>query len=181
MSGNVSGAGVAGATAGRVPAGSGRLVVFVAADGRYGVELGLVERVIRAVAVRRVADLPAVVEGVMDMHGELVPVFNLRRRLGWSERGVGPEDQFLLVRTARRLVALVVERVEGVVEYGVGSVLGAEEIAGGGGGMAAGVVGGAGGLVVIQDVERFLTEAEGEQVERVLGEAGGKEGLWVAG
>lgn len=151
-------------------AGRVRLVVFLVADGRFAVELAGVAGVIRAVAVRAVAEVPEVVAGVIDYHGSLVPAFDLRRRLRLAARALGPDDQFLLVRTARRLVALVVDAVEGLSEYSADAVLPAAELADAAGGLVAGVVSHAAGIVVIHDVERFLSAAEAEQVDRSLAE-----------
>ena len=147
-----------------------RLVVFAVAGARFGLELAAVARVIRAVAVRAVADLPEVVAGVVDLHGELIPVFDVRRRLGLPARAIGPDDQFLGARAARRTVALVVDAVEGVSEFPADTVLPAAEIARDDGGMVAGVVTHAAGMVVIYDLEKFLAEADAGQLGRVLAE-----------
>ena len=152
------------------PGGPLRLVVFAVAGARFGLELAVVERVIRAVAVRAVAELPEVVAGVLDFHGTLIPVFELRRRLGLPARALGPDDQFLLARTARGTVALVVNAVEGLSEFAEDTVLRGAEIAGGPGGLVAGVVTHAAGIVVIHDLEKFLSAAEAGQLGRVLAE-----------
>lgn len=149
-------------------AGPVRLVVFAVADRRFAVALADAAGVIRAVAVRALADLPEVVAGVIDYHGSLIPVFDLRRRLRLPGRALHPDDQFLLVRTARRLVALVVDAVEGLGEFPADTVLPVAEIAGANGGLVAGVVSHAAGIVVIHDVERFLSEADAESVEQAL-------------
>jgi purine-binding chemotaxis protein CheW len=155
-------------TAGEHAAGTLAVVVFEVAGARFGLELSVVERVIRAVAVRAVEDLPAAVEGVIDVHGDVVPVFNLRRRVRLPERAIAPDEQFLLARAASRRVALVVDRVEGIREFPADQILPRANIAEGAAGLVSGVVSGAGGVVVIHDLERFLSGEEDEQLGRAL-------------
>ncbi len=94
------------------------LVCFTLDETRYAVPA---ERVLEIVARVRLTPLPAVpppVLGVFSYRGVPVAAIDLRARLGHPARPPGRDDHFLLVRSARRDVALVVDRVNATEPLG---------------------------------------------------------------
>src|SRR5215207_7423185 len=59
-----------------------QLVVFEIADESYGVDIGRVQEIIRPPAITVVPRAPDYVEGVINLRGRVIPVIDLRRRLG---------------------------------------------------------------------------------------------------
>ena len=94
---------------------SDQYVLFTLDDQRYMVPLTSVERVVLAVYVTPVPHAPEVVDGVISIQGQIVPVINLRRRFHLTRRILEPTDQFVIVKTSQRTVALVVDSVVGVL------------------------------------------------------------------
>ena len=123
--------------------------------------LEVVERIVRAVAITPLPGASANVLGVINVHGEVLPVLNLRRRLGFPERELEPDDEFILVRQRGRLAALIADRVEDVTELfseaRVDLALAAPAD-----GFTAGVLKLRGGLALVQDLEKIpLTRRAG--------------------
>jgi purine-binding chemotaxis protein CheW len=142
-------------------------VVFALDAGRYALPLASVERIVRAARVTPLPRAPAIVLGAIDVEGQVLPVFNLRRRFGLPERPVSPADQFLIARTAQRPVVLVVDVALGVIERPAGDLIEsihlAPDLA-----HVRGVIALADGLVLIQDLERFLSPAEANALDRAI-------------
>lgn len=92
------------------------MLYFGIDDYQFALPVALVRKVIRAVAVTPVPDVAPLIHGVFDFHGELVTVVNLHERFALTSREIGVDDRFLLVTTGERLIALVVDRVDGVKE-----------------------------------------------------------------
>lgn len=88
-----------------------KLLTFVIDENRFAIPLEQVSRVIRAVAVTPVPDAHALFHGVMDYHGEVIVVLNLRERFGIENRPIRPADSFVVVSTPKRNFALVVDEV----------------------------------------------------------------------
>jgi purine-binding chemotaxis protein CheW len=143
------------------------LVVFRLDLQRYALELEVVERVIRAVEVTPLPSAPEIVLGVIDMEGRVLPVLNLRRRFNLPEREIHPDDQFLVARTSRRLVALFVDAVEAVIERPESGTIGAAEIVPGVE-QIRGVIQLEEGLVLIHDLERFLSLDEAQLLDEAI-------------
>src|SRR3989338_3148021 len=98
-------------------------IVFRLEGQRYALDLSQVERVVSMVAVSPLPQTPAVVVGVINYRGSVVPVLDLRPRFGFPRREFGLTDHLLLGRTSRRLLALPVDEVLGVNEVPVENVL----------------------------------------------------------
>lgn len=132
-----------------------QLVVFRLDEQRYAVRLAVVERSVRAVEVTNLPHAPALVLGVIDVAGRVFPVLNLRRRLKLPERALEVSDQFLIARTARHTVALVVDETLGVVDLPPTGIVASTRIAPG----IAPIEGVAklpDGLVLIHNLDSFL-------------------------
>ena len=146
-----------------------RLVVFRLDDHRYALPLAVVDRIVRAVAVTPLPDAPAIVAGIINVHGRVVPVLNVRRRFLLPEREIGPADWFLLARVSERTVALVIDESEGLLDRpdaGVASALDVQSARE----TFPGVIGLDDGLVLIHDLEKFLTSDEVRALDRAVHE-----------
>jgi purine-binding chemotaxis protein CheW len=143
-----------------------QLLVFRVDQRRFALPLAVTERVIRAVDVTPLPGAPAIVLGAIDVHGQVVPVLNVRRRFLLPEREVIPSDWFLLAHTTRHTVALVVDESDGVAERPQDEVVASIRIVPGAEAFP-GVVRLDDELVLIHDLERFLSLDE----ERALDDA----------
>lgn len=143
------------------------LVVFLLDGRRYALPLTVVDRVVRAVEVTPLPKAPAIVHGAVDVHGRVLPVLNVRRRFRLPDREISPSDWFLLAHTERRAVALVVDESEGVVESADDDIVASPQIVPGLDAFP-GVVALEGGLVLIHDLERFLSLDEARALDEAL-------------
>jgi purine-binding chemotaxis protein CheW len=142
------------------------VTVFTLGERRLGLSLCSVERVLRAVAVTPLPNAPTVVRGVIDVHGEIIPVVDLHVRFGLPARDIALDDHLLIARTRMRKVALLVEQIAGVVELDAGDIVATESVAPGTEHFRA-VARLPDGIVLIQDLDAFLSLDE----ERVLDDA----------
>lgn len=143
------------------------ILVFEVAGSRYGVATDVVQELVRAVAVTPLPEPPPVVEGVINVRGTVVPVFDLRRRFHLPEKEMEPSDHLVVARAGERTVALHVDRVLEVLQVTP------EELAGGtalgaGSRYVSGVAKLADGLVLIHDLSTFLSEAESHLLDASL-------------
>jgi purine-binding chemotaxis protein CheW len=151
----------------------GRLQILVVevSGQRYALRLEEVREVVSAVAITPLAGLLPLFEGVFDLRGSLVPVVELRTRLGLGSKPIAVTDQFIVAEAGERTIALRVDAVDWLREIDPDSIASARELAPD----AAFIFGVArlpDGLVVIHDLERFLSPAEADELELALSRAG---------
>jgi purine-binding chemotaxis protein CheW len=147
-----------------------RVVVFTLGDQRYGLPLSMVECVVRMVDVTPLPQAPAIVLGVINMRGRIIPVLNLRRRFRLPERDFALTDQLVIAHTRQRPVALVADEVAGVHVYSAQQAIAAGDIVPGIE-YAEGVVKLGDGLVLIHDLDRFLSLEEEAALGQAIGSA----------
>lgn len=144
-----------------------RLVVLTLCDQRYGLPLSAVERVVRMVEVTPLPKAPDIVLGVVNVQGRVIPVVNMRRRFRLPEREISLTDQLIVAHTARRPVALAADAVTGVLEYSEQEVVGAQDILPGVE-YIEGVVKLRDGLILIHDLDKFLSLEEGAALDQTM-------------
>lgn len=149
-----------------------QLVVFRLDQQRYALPLAVVERVVRAVEVTPLPSAPAIVLGAIDVHGRVLPVLNVRRRFLLPERRICPRDWFLLARTARHTVVLVVDESEGVIERPRDDIVASTRIVPGLE-QFPGVLTLDDGLVLVHDLEKFLSLDEARALDEAMDERSG--------
>lgn len=95
---------------------SEHLVTFLLADEEYGVDVKLVQEIIRVAAITPVPRAPEFIRGVINLRGRIIPVVDLRRKLG-----LGDVDESS--RRARVVVVRLRDRLIGVLVDGASQVL----------------------------------------------------------
>ncbi|NJL72265.1 MAG: chemotaxis protein CheW [Candidatus Competibacteraceae bacterium] len=143
------------------------LVVFLLSEQRYALALPSVLRVVRAVEMTPLPKAPAIILGIINVGGEIIPVVDLRRRFQMAVHGLQWTDQLIIARTARRTVALPVDQVLGVVPIAPAQVA-AADAALDGVPHVAGVLKLADGLVLIHDLEQCLSPGEEQALSIAL-------------
>ena len=147
---------------------SNQLVVFALDDQRYALHLSAVDRVVPMVRVTPLPKAPDIVIGVVNVQGRVIPVINMRRRFRLPEREAALTDRLIVAHTARRPVALTADAVAGVLEYPGQDIVAAE-------GVLPGVEHVEGiaklkdGLILIHDLDRFLSLEEEQSLDRAGG------------
>jgi purine-binding chemotaxis protein CheW len=150
-----------------IPTSPSPLVLFSLDDRRYGLALSAVERVERVVEITPLPHAPAVVLGVINLHGRIIPVVDPRQRFGLPERHVELTDQLVIARTTRRTVAIMVDAVGDVLEY-TGEQTGLLHDMPAGMQEVLGVLAMREGLAVIHDLDRFLSLDEDQALDEAL-------------
>jgi purine-binding chemotaxis protein CheW len=134
---------------------------------RYALPLREVREVVRAVAITPLPGSPAAVEGVIDVRGALVPVMDLRWREQLPARAVHPREYLILVNAAGGTVAFRVDGVRQPAEIADHLIQDVRAIAPAADHIA-GVAHLPDGLVLIYDLNRFLSPEEGRMLAGAL-------------
>ena len=104
------------------------LVVVVRLDAReYALPLDRVLEIALMVDITPVPEAAEWLKGVIDYRGSVVPVVDLRRRLGLKTRDVDASTPLVIVSSAPRVLALIVDEVEGLVEMSSRDITRAED------------------------------------------------------
>lgn len=82
----------------------------------YGLPVTAVSQLIEMVAITPVPEAPPTIQGVINVHGEIVPVMDLRLRLGLPFKPYHLRTPIILMQANGRSLALVVDEVKTVID-----------------------------------------------------------------
>lgn len=149
---------------------SKQILLFALDESRYALYLSAVERVVRAVETTPLPKAPGFVLGVINVQGQVIPVVNIRQRLHLPLHDLSPGDQFILAHTSQRRVALVVDIVVGTRKLEDRELVNSDQVLTGAE-FIHGVAKLDDGLVLICDLDQFLSFDEERVLEATLVEA----------
>jgi purine-binding chemotaxis protein CheW len=87
------------------------LCAFGVGDEEYVIDIRRMREIAQPLPIVSVPRAPEWMEGVADLRGEVVPVLDVRRRLGLPRTAVTRRTKLLVVHVAGRILALLVDRV----------------------------------------------------------------------
>jgi purine-binding chemotaxis protein CheW len=93
-----------------------RFCTFLLDGLLFGIEVGRVQEVIRYQRMTRVPLAPDVVEGLINLRGQIVTAIDLRRRLALPPRAGDARPTNVVIRTEDGAVSLLVDEIGDVVE-----------------------------------------------------------------
>ncbi len=96
-----------------------QLVVFSIADEVYAVDIHQVKEIIRVPEITRVPRTPEFVEGVVNLRGSVIPVIDLRKRLGFEAGEAGRDQRIVVMEMGEQTVGMIVDSVSEVLQVAV--------------------------------------------------------------
>ena len=95
---------------------SGQFSTFYVADLFFGVDVLHVQEVLRSQQMTSVPQAPGVIEGLINLRGQIVTAIDMRRRLGLPQRAGGQSPMNMVVRTVDGAVSLLVDEIGDVLD-----------------------------------------------------------------
>lgn len=92
-----------------------QLVIFDLSTESYGVNISIVQGIIRMQEITKVPRTPEFVEGVINLRGEVIPVIDLRKRFGLNVSEETKDSRIVVVYISDQQVGMVVDAVTEVL------------------------------------------------------------------
>jgi purine-binding chemotaxis protein CheW len=92
-----------------------QLVIFELADEDYGIEIAVVESIIKMQEITRMPKSPVYVEGVINLRGAVLPVIDLAKRFGIVPRENNRETRIVIVNIDHIKIGMIVSAVSEVL------------------------------------------------------------------
>ena len=143
-----------------------KILVFYLDDGVYALHIHAVERIVRAVEVTVLPKAPDIVMGVINLQGKVIPVVNIRRRFGLPERDIELSDRFIIARASKKIFALIVDTIGNIIDINDMDIIAPAKITQGIE-LVEGIIKSDNGMILIHDLEKFLSLDEEIQIDRV--------------
>ncbi|MCE9499931.1 MAG: chemotaxis protein CheW [Leptospira sp.] len=82
----------------------------------FGIELLQVQEIIRTIYVTRVPNVEDYILGVINLRGEIIPVFDLKKRFDQGYTVLSPSCRFVVIEFESKRLGLLVEQVNQVIK-----------------------------------------------------------------
>ena len=112
---------------------------------------------------------PEIVMGVINLHGKIIPVVNIRNRFRLPQREINLNDQLIISNTKKRPLAILIDSVLGVFEFPEKRIVSADKI------LPdieyiEGVAKLEEGIILIHDIDKFLSLEEEKAIDEAVKE-----------
>jgi len=132
-----------------------QMCAFRVGQERYAIDIRRVKEILGAQRVAPLPRAPSFVDGVIELRGALVPVVDVRRRLGVEPSVAAGKEKVLVCRVGRGRIALVVDAVTQVLRAAPEELKPAPPLPGGSS-CVLGAVGAGAALTFLLDVHALM-------------------------
>jgi len=91
-----------------------KILVFTLEELSFALPLLSVVRVIHAIEVRKLPKAPGIISGIINVSGKIIPVADIRKRLGLKSRDAVPDHRLIIADNGKREIAIPVDSVTGI-------------------------------------------------------------------
>jgi len=92
-----------------------QLVGFKLGDEDFAVDISRVQEINRMLKITKVPNSQKFVEGVVNLRGKIVPVVNLRERLGFPKKEEDAKTKIIVTEINNSLIGFIVDEVREVI------------------------------------------------------------------
>lgn len=95
---------------------STKYAIFLLNGEEYGLDISKVSTVEKDIIIKNMANSPANVKGKISLRGNELPVYSLRKKLGFEDRQPDKFTRFLISDVNGIDIAIEVDRVKGIID-----------------------------------------------------------------
>jgi purine-binding chemotaxis protein CheW len=92
-----------------------QLVSFKIGDEEFGVDILSVQEINRISQITKVPNTPDFIEGVINLRGRIIPVIDLRVKLGMTKKEHGKNTRIVVVELKGQTIGFIVDEVSEVL------------------------------------------------------------------
>lgn len=150
----------------------GKIAVATIGEEEFGIEITKVVEILKSQKVFQLPNLPVFLSGVINLRGEIIPVIDLRKRLGIKD--IKGKDRIVVIRFGKEKIGLIVNDIKEIIDLGPSDISSPPSIFRG---LKTEYMIGIGKkddrIIIILNLENILTTEEQIKIEEVRGEIKG--------
>ncbi len=95
---------------------STKQAVFALGDREYGFDIMDVNTIEKVIPILPVANIPNNFKGIIQLRGETIPVYSLRRKFGLPDVPTDDNTRYIITKTSGMLVAYEVDQMKEIIQ-----------------------------------------------------------------
>jgi len=148
-----------------------QLVIFKLDEEEFGVDILQVKEILKPQKIIKVPNAPLVIEGVINLRGEVYAVFNLRKKLQFPEKEFDGSTKMIIINIGGMDVSFVVDEVTEIIRVEEDKIKEPPELVTGVNRRYISAVAEIGERsIIILDLQLIMTETEQEELREFMQE-----------
>ncbi|HOQ17040.1 MAG TPA: chemotaxis protein CheW [Defluviitaleaceae bacterium] len=147
-------------------------VIFKLGNEEYGLDIMKVYGIERYQKITKVPNTPEYIEGIINLRGEVYPIYNLRKKFHMPEKAVDDETKMIIVNSNEMMVGFIVDSVVEIRHIDEDNIKPAPKLISG---IDRRYIIGVGEvddrMIIILDVDLILEDEEKETVSQIINQA----------
>ena len=152
-----------------------RFAIFKVNKQSFAVPVSSVNRIIRAVIITPVPGSPGSVKGVINLHGDTIPVVDFRRKFGFPPKAIELKDKMIVLETSTVKIVFVADEVIDLTELTEKQDFPVEKVIPGMEKEISGLLLFDGEIILIYDIEKIFLEDAEKTIDLLSKKRAGKE------
>lgn len=91
-------------------------VIFSVGNEEYGLDIMLVNAIEKPINIVKVPNSPACIKGIINLRGDVIPVYSLRKKFGLPEIEATEDTKLIVTKSRGVLLAYEVDAVKEIIE-----------------------------------------------------------------
>ena len=148
-----------------------QFVIFTINEQKFALPATAVSRIVRIVEITPIPNAPANIVGVINVQGEAVPVFNMRKLFGFPDRELKLTDQLIIARISGHTISFITDMVTGITNRLDKKIITDDKVFPGLEKIIEGLVFFEDGMILIYNLEKLFTLENMEMIDLVMKKA----------
>ncbi len=149
-----------------------QLVTFQLGAESYGIDIMIVDGIVRVEETRSIPNAPNYVDGIFNLRGEIIPIINLHKRFQIRRAELSEEDMllsgFIIIKIGGMKLGIIIDKISRVISVDLNKMqLPPQMLTGIGAEYIQGVFTREEGYLILLDIERLFDPKELQQLGKL--------------
>ena len=99
-----------------------QIVIFNLGKEAYGIDIKKVVEIVLHQEIRHVPDAPSYIEGIVNLRGDIYPIYNLRTRFEMESKEADENTKIIVIRTPEMNVGFIVDSVSEILNVPIRNI-----------------------------------------------------------
>ena len=105
-----------------------QIVIFKLGQEEYGIDITKVVEIVLNQEIRHIPDAPSYIEGIVNLRGDIHPIYSLRKRFHMADREADENTKIIVIKTEAMNIGFIVDYVQEKLNKPKVDIEGAPEI-----------------------------------------------------
>ncbi len=99
-----------------------QLVVFTLGNEEYGIDISNAQEIIRIPRLTKIPNSPPFLEGIFNLRGKVIPVFDLKKKFEMTQSERGIDSRLLILNLSGMIAGIIVDDISEVMRINKESI-----------------------------------------------------------